>query len=177
MPGTRSGVRTAPLARLDHLPESFGFRRRIGRDQPQGTEASETTGRGDRVEPMSWLRTLPSGHIQAVYRDREGRQRSRSFTTKRDAREFLAEVDAQLGISPPPRFHDLRHAYATWLADAGVPPHDLAAVLGHSRASTTFAVYTHAESRSHGRIRAALSAEPSAGVADTALHGDLGLGR
>lgn len=33
---------------------------------------------------------------------------------------------------PECRFHDLRHFHATWLWDAGVAPHDIAAQLGHA---------------------------------------------
>ena len=34
------------------------------------------------------------------------------------------------------RFHDLRHSYATWLVDDGVPPNMVQRVLGHERSST-----------------------------------------
>ena len=39
------------------------------------------------------------------------------------------------------RFHDLRHAAATLMAERGVPPRVIAEVLGHSRASFTLDVY------------------------------------
>jgi integrase len=42
---------------------------------------------------MGWIKTLPSGRVQAVYRDPAGRQRSRTFRIKRDAREWLSKVD------------------------------------------------------------------------------------
>jgi integrase len=35
------------------------------------------------------------------------------------------------------RFHDLRHSYATWLVDDGVPPNMVQRVMGHERSSTT----------------------------------------
>jgi integrase len=34
------------------------------------------------------------------------------------------------------RFRDLRHSYATWLVDDGVPPNMVQRVLGHERSST-----------------------------------------
>lgn len=40
------------------------------------------------------------------------------------------------------RFHDLRHSYATWLVDDGVPPNMVQRVMGHERASTTLDLYT-----------------------------------
>jgi integrase len=33
---------------------------------------------------------------------------------------------------PQPTPHDLRHTYASWLADAGRPPHEIAAIMGHA---------------------------------------------
>jgi integrase len=35
------------------------------------------------------------------------------------------------------RFHDLRHSYATWLVDDGVPVNMVQKVMGHERSSTT----------------------------------------
>lgn len=43
---------------------------------------------------MAWIRTLDSGQQQAVYRDADGRQRSATFTTKKLAREWLADQEA-----------------------------------------------------------------------------------
>ena len=40
------------------------------------------------------------------------------------------------------RYHDLRHSYATWLVDDGVPPNMVQRVMGHERASTTLDLYT-----------------------------------
>lgn len=42
------------------------------------------------------------------------------------------------------RFHDLRHTAATMLANAGVPPKQLQAFLGHNDVETTLGVYVHA---------------------------------
>lgn len=42
------------------------------------------------------------------------------------------------------RFHDLRHMHATLLLGAGVPLPDVAARLGHAKATTTLGVYAHA---------------------------------
>lgn len=87
---------------------------------------------------MSWLRTLPAGKIQAVYRDREGRQRSQAFATKRDAREFLRQVDAEMrgGTWVDPKlsrtlFRDLAERW--WAARVRA----VQLMLGHSKPETT----------------------------------------
>lgn len=50
----------------------------------------------------------------------------------------------RLDVSPESglRFHDLRHSYATWLVDYGVPPNMVQRVMGHERATTTLDLYT-----------------------------------
>lgn len=53
------------------------------------------------------------------------------------------------------RFHDLRHSYATWLVDDGVPPNMVQRVMGHERSATTLDLYTRRTDNS-GRILAAL---------------------
>ena len=42
------------------------------------------------------------------------------------------------------RYHDLRHTAATTLANAGVPPKQLQAFLGHDDIEMTLGVYVHA---------------------------------
>jgi integrase len=62
-----------------------------------------------------------------------------------DGRNVTHELQAVLQRAGPPRqrFHDLRHAYATLMLEAG---EDLAMVsrsLGHSNISTTADTYAH----------------------------------
>lgn len=45
-----------------------------------------------------------------------------------------ARVEAGMGHV---RFHDLRHTWASWLAQAGVPLYTIGEILGHSQAQTT----------------------------------------
>jgi integrase len=52
-----------------------------------------------------------------------------------------------------PRFHDLRHSYATWLVSAGVPINDVSAVMGHEQTSTTLDRYTHPSRDRDQRVR------------------------
>jgi integrase len=39
------------------------------------------------------------------------------------------------------RFHDLRHSYATWLVDDGVPPTMVMRVMRHEKVTTTLELY------------------------------------
>ncbi len=54
------------------------------------------------------------------------------------------------------RYHDLRHSYATWLVDDGVPPNMVQRVMGHERSATTLDLYTRRTDNSD-RILQALS--------------------
>jgi integrase len=86
--------------------------------------------------------------IMAQWQDGEGRERSKEFTTARDATEHLVK-HAHGGL----RFHDLRHSYATWLVSAGVPINDVSAVMGHEQTSTTLDRYTHPSQDRDQRVR------------------------
>jgi integrase len=72
------------------------------------------------------------------------------------------------GLRERPKFHDLRHCYATWLISEGVPVNVVQAVMGHEQASTALNRYTHVPADTHARVRAALNApaacSPPAGV-------------
>lgn len=59
-----------------------------------------------------------------------------------------------------PTMHDLRHTYGSRLADRGVPPHEIAALMGHARLASVER-YLHASEQRMERARAAL-AEPDA---------------
>lgn len=50
----------------------------------------------------------------------------------------------QIGLDPSIRLHDLRHGVATQLARAGVHPHAVSTVMGHSSVAFTMDVYTQA---------------------------------
>lgn len=51
-----------------------------------------------------------------------------------------------------PRLHDLRHAFATMLLDAGVPLNAVQAELGHAKASTTSDIYGHRGERGRSMV-------------------------
>jgi integrase len=67
------------------------------------------------------------------------------------------------------RFHDLRHSYATWLVDDGVPPNMVQRVVGHERSSTTLDLYTRRTDNSD-RILSALD-DPEEDDPDDGLAG------
>ena len=48
-------------------------------------------------------------------------------------------------IEPPIGFHQLRHSYASLLADSGVPMRYVAEALGHASTKTTERYYVHLE--------------------------------
>lgn len=56
--------------------------------------------------------------------------------------QIMPKLTAKAGVSPAP-LHDLRHVHATTLLLAGVPPHVVAARLGHRDATITLRVYAH----------------------------------
>lgn len=79
-----------------------------------------------------------------------------------DSRNFYRRVlapalkEAQLdhlGLT----IHDLRHTYASWLAQAGIPLERISALLGHSSITTT-QIYAHLMPAKHDDIAAALGA-------------------
>lgn len=87
---------------------------------------------------------------RAVWPDREGVEWSAEFTTEREAVACVA-AKAVGGM----RFHDLRHAYATWLVTDGVPINLVQRVMGHEQASTTLNRYTHTPDDYAARVLAA----------------------
>jgi integrase len=55
------------------------------------------------------------------------------------------------------RFHDLRHACASWLIHAGANPLEVAAKLRHARVTTTIAAYGHLFPGTDDRLDALLA--------------------
>lgn len=91
--------------------------------------------------------------FRARWLDREGNQHTETAPTYAQAVMEVARSSAD-GL----RFHDLRHSYATWLVDDGVPPNMVQRVLGHERSSTTLDLYTRRTDNS-ARILQALDDE------------------
>lgn len=63
---------------------------------------------------------------------------------------------------PQPTPHDLRHTYGSWLADAGRPIHEIAALMGHASLQSVQR-YVHASEARFEGARAALSERQESG--------------
>jgi integrase len=92
----------------------------------------------------------------AVWRDRDGDEQSTRTNT-----HYQAVMEVSRNHYGGLRFHDLRHSYATWLVDDGVPPNMVQRVMGHERASTTLDLYTR-RTADTSRILAALDDDEEA---------------
>lgn len=101
---------------------------------------------------------------RARWTDAAGTEHTEDFRTESPAVHHVARHQSG-GL----RFHDLRHSYATWLVDDGVPPNMVQRVLGHERSSTTLDLYTRRTDNSE-RILQALDDEddPNDGGASVA---------
>ncbi|MGH3944775.1 MAG: tyrosine-type recombinase/integrase, partial [Pseudonocardiaceae bacterium] len=89
--------------------------------------------------------------VRAGWADVTGATLVKEFPTEREAVLHVARSCVG-GL----RFHDLRHSYATWLVDDGVPVNMVQRVMGHERSSTTLDLYTR-RTDDHGRILRALN--------------------
>ncbi|MEV6690963.1 tyrosine-type recombinase/integrase [Micromonospora sp. NPDC051196] len=166
-PKSRAGVRTVPLPSflVDALrqlhaaadnpdPRTLVFRDRVGRPLRRSNFRR-------RVWLPSLVRAGLLGQVvdvgphryRALWPDREGVEWSAEFTTEREAVAYVA-AKAVGGM----RFHDLRHAYATWLVTDGVPINLVQRVMGHEQASTTLNRYTHTPDDYAARVLAAFNA-------------------
>lgn len=94
-----------------------------------------------------------AGGFEAQWIDAAGKKLTERLPTYTAAVNHVARHQAG-GL----RFHDLRHSYATWLVDDGVPPNMVQRVMGHERSSTTLDLYTRRTDNS-GRILLALNDE------------------
>ncbi|MCU1627866.1 MAG: integrase, partial [Pseudonocardia sp.] len=90
-----------------------------------------------------------------------GRPHRELFATRAAAIKTVAREQAG-GL----RFHDLRHSYATWRVDDGVPPNMVQRVMGHERSSTTLDLYTRRINNSDRILRALDDDDPADDDAD-----------
>jgi integrase len=57
-----------------------------------------------------------------------------------------------------PRVHDLRHTFATWMKDLGIPEKDTQTVMGHDRGSKVTWIYQHAGEDVAAEVRVRMEA-------------------
>jgi integrase len=86
---------------------------------------------------------------RAMWEDSADTTHFAEFPTEREAVAHVARHCA----GPCPRFHDLRHSFATWLVSDGVPINDVSKVMGHEQTSTTLNRYTHPSPAYVNRVR------------------------
>ena len=87
--------------------------------------------------------------FEAQWSSADGRKYTERLRTQAQAVQHVSRNQAG-GL----RFHDLRHSYATWLVDDGVPPNMVQRVMGHERSSTTLDLYTRRTDNSDRILRA-----------------------
>jgi integrase len=87
--------------------------------------------------------------FEARWADEQGDDHNAQFRSHAGAVAHVARHQAG-GL----RFHDLRHSYATWLVDDGVPPNMVQRVMGHERSATTLDLYTRRTDNSDRILRA-----------------------
>ncbi len=103
---------------------------------------------------LGTVTVLDDDTVRAGWVDATGAELFKEFPTEREAVLHVARSCAG-GL----RFHDLRHSYATWLVDDGVPPNMVARVMGHEKITTTLQLYTR-RTDDESRILDALTDEP-----------------
>jgi integrase/recombinase XerD len=83
---------------------------------------------------------------------------SRGAPMRLDAvNDLVAAAAVRAGIDPPPRPHQMRHAFASNVLDAGGALDEVQDLLGHASISST-QVYAHPDP---SRLRAAVDKVPS----------------
>lgn len=91
---------------------------------------------------------------------RGGVRDDRNFTQRVFAPAVRAAGLTELGAS----LHDLRHTYASWLAQDGIPLGRIAELLGHASTTTT-EIYAHFQQTTHDDVARALRAPQAAPAA------------
>ncbi|MEX0666469.1 MAG: tyrosine-type recombinase/integrase [Acidimicrobiia bacterium] len=124
-------------------PKTRRSRRRV----PIGAETAAVLADHRRGQRERWVALGIRPETGLVFPAVDGRPRRPLQVTKR----FAALVAAS-GL-PRTTFHGLRHARETWLHDAGVPLHTIAATMGHSP-TMSLATYAHSGDEGLAAIRA-----------------------
>ena len=133
---------------------------------------------------MGHVTPTPAGNYRANWRDATGKQRAKTFPTRREAKAFLAETEATLTrgtyIDPNAGRQRFGDYAARWIGGRvlGARAHErtvsVQKVMGHESPSTTLRIYTHVGQDYGDAVRAAfgdaaddlLTAPTEAGTSD-----------
>jgi integrase len=107
--------------------------------------------------------TAEGDKFAGCWTDEDGMPGHELFATEPAAVKHVAKHQAG-GL----RFHDLRHSYATWLVDDGVPPTMVMRVMGHEKVTTTLELYARRTDDADRILRALTDADPDDGPEDGA---------
>jgi len=138
-------------------------RLQIAKVQPRkGGEKKPKSDAGTRPVPltdelvMDLAQHIPAPDEGLVVTGRDGgRVRSENWRK----RVWLPAVKRAGLQDPQPTPHDLRHTYGSWLAEKGVPPHQIAALMGHASLRSVER-YIHASEARFEAAREALGRKP-----------------
>lgn len=95
-----------------------------------------------------------------LFTDRDGGPLDYNNWLKRVWKPAIAAAEL---ADPQPTPHDCRHSYGSWLAEQGVPPHEIMTLMGHSTLRAV-EIYIHASEARMQRTRDALDARTSGGA-------------
>jgi integrase len=123
-------------------PKTRRSRRRV----PIGPETVDVLREHRRAQRERWIALGVRPQCDLVFPDVDGRPRKPISVTRRFG-ELVAKSEL-----PRVTLHSLRHARETFLWDAGLPPHVIAAVQGH-KASEGLDTYAHTDDASLAVVR------------------------
>lgn len=142
------------------------LRRRIqiAKVQPRkGTEKKPKTDAGVRLVPLTddltveLSQLIPAPDDGLVFTSPQGARIRYDNWLRRVWQPAL--LRARL-LDPQPTPHDLRHTYGSWLGEAGIPPKQIATLMGHAGLRSVER-YIHATEARFDQARAALEGVPS----------------
>lgn len=141
----------------------------VAKVQPRkGQEKRPKTDAGVRLIPLTeelvveLSKLIPSPDDGLVFTStRGGRIWYHSWMTWR----WYPALEAAKLADPQPTPHDLRHTFGTWLGEAGVPPNQIAALMGHSSLKSVER-YIHATEARFDQARSALERQQSGKAPD-----------
>jgi integrase len=138
----------------------------------KGNEKGPKTASGVRLVPltdelvMKLSRVIPAPDEGWVFTSESG---GRLWYEHWHVSVWTPALERAKLADPQPTPHDLRHTFGSWLAEKGVPPNQIAALMGHKSLRSTER-YIHATEARFDQARAALGVPSN----DSAQHGEQG---